>query len=241
MSQETTRTLITDAYNLAGVVSEGFDDLTPDQEVKGLRLLNQLLDSKTAEISQIPYYEKFSFTIGPGLGVGGSSEEYFIPQLVYPSTLTFELGSVRYSVRPIKRRRYQGSARANDVSSLLTVCLFERTLNGTSLFVYPLPYQNFPAEIWGKFSLTPLSINDDLSNLEGFYIRYLRYALAEEVAEDNGISLTPSAMAKLRKIEAMIRDISPPDLTFHKMPLFSRNRGGINYGQVNIGRGWTPP
>jgi len=229
----TTRQLIDSAYKFV-VNSEELDTLSPKQESQGLILLNQLLDFKTAEISQIPYYQPYNFTAVVG------QEEYFIPLLVYPSTITFTLGTVRYEIDIIQRKQYKGWGRANNITTLPSQAYFQRTLNGTNLFLYPLPNLAYPFEIEGKFGFSSVTIDEELTAFEGFYLRYLKYALAEDIADEYQISLTPSQERKLRHMERMIRDVSPPDLSLDIMQVLGNGPFSLNYGDVNIGKGFRP-
>jgi hypothetical protein len=71
------------------------------------------------------------------------------------------------------------------------------------------------------------------------YIEYLRYALAEYMCSEYGILFNPESAKILKKMERKLMYISPPDLTMFKTSILTQGTG-INWGDVNIGRGWRP-
>lgn len=230
----TTLELITRAYYLSGVVAKRFQTPTSEQINDGLQMLNALLDIKSANQRMIPYYQEFDFTAVIG------QEMYFIPNLILMESFTFNINTVRYSTYPKSRRDYFGSPRVDNIQSLPYSWHVERTRGGSNLFIYFLPNTTYPLKIWGKFSLADVTLNQDLSlTLDLFYIEYLRYALAEYICQENNVTFTVQSEKRLMELEQVIFDISPIDLTISKMSSLQGDHS-INYGDVNIGRGWRP-
>ena len=83
-------------------------------------------------------------------------------------------------------------------------------------------------------------INQDLSlTLDRFYINYLKFDLANRLCAEYNYTTPPGVVTQLRKYEDNISKRSGPmDLRLTKLSSLQR-RGGINYGQVNIGKGWV--
>lgn len=234
----TARKLIANAWYLSGIISRNIQTVTGNYESDGLDLLNAFLAIKTADQRMIPYFKKYSFNAVIG------QELYFIPNLLMVETFTFYVDGapkmVRYSTLKSSRRNYWGSARAENVLSLPFNFRPERTLGGTNFYMYFFPDKTYPCVIFGKFALEPVSLDQDLSlTLDAYYIEYLRYALAEYMCSEYGISFQPQSYAKLKTYEKIVMDISPPDLTIQKM--MNMDDGGfLNYGDVNIGKGYRP-
>jgi hypothetical protein len=106
-----------------------------------------------------------------------------------------------------------------------------------------------------KLFLTDVSLSTDLTNisstlpytfinsanqgLDTSYIEYLRYALAQYMCSEYGILFNPESSAILKKYERKLMYMSPPDLSVIKTSILTGN-GGINYGDVNIGKGFRP-
>lgn len=229
-----TKQLITNAYYLSGIVSRDLQTVSPSQISDGLFLLNSLLNIKSANVRLIPYFKQYDFNAVIG------QEKYFVPNLLQIETLTFNIGDVRFSSQYVTRRPYFGSGRVDNIQSLPFSWHFERTLGGTDIYLYFLPQEEFPMKIWGKFALSDVTLDQDLSlTLDLYYIEYLRYALAEYICNDYNITFSPRGYQRLKELEGIIRDISPPDLSLSKISSLE-SRPGLNWGDVNLGDGWRP-
>ncbi len=230
----TTTDLINRAYYLSQVVSRELEQVSGQQISDGLIWLNALLSLKSAYSRVIPYYTEYQFNAVPTV------EEYFVPNLVQAETLTFNIGPVRYSTQPTSRRSYFGSGRVDNIYSLPFNWHFERVLNGSNIFMYFVPDQNYPIKIWGKFGFDNVALGQNLLTLyDEYYIDYLRYRLALRICSEYGIPMQPQAMDEMKELEEAMVDVSPPDMTLTK---YSSLQGdtGINWGDINIGRGWRP-
>ena len=226
--------LITRAFYLSGKVAQGFETVTGDDLTTGLFLLNALLDTKSADQRHIPYFKEtiFSAIIG--------QQEYFVEDLLMVESATFNISEVRYSMDLVARRDYFGSGRVDNITSLPYQYHVERTKGGSNIFLYFLPEQNYPIKIWGKFSLADVSLNQDLAlTLDLYYIEYLRYALAQYIADENGIILKPQLQKRLAEFEKLIIDISPIDFSMSKYSILQSSDGGLNWADINLGKGWS--
>lgn len=230
----TTLQLINNAYYESGIVSRGFELVTGQQVTDGLQFLNDLIDDKTIEKTLIPYYTQYDFAAVIG------QEKYFIPNLIEMETFVFFIDSVRYQTENRARREYFGTSRADNIESLPGSWHLERCYGGANLYIYFLPSQNFPLTLWGLFRLHEVTINQDLSlTLDRFYINYLKFDLANRICAEYNYSVPPGVAKALAKYEDNISKRSGPiDLRLVKLSSLQR-RGGINYGQVNLGHGWV--
>lgn len=225
--------LITDSFYLSGILSEGLQTISGAQLQKGLRLLNAFIAIKSVDTRLIPYFTYYTLNSVVG------QEEYFIPKLLMVETLTFNYSTVRWSMIQDTRRNYQGSSRANNINSLMQEFLIERCLGGANLFMYFKPDAIYPIEIWGKFALSNVVLNQDLSSsLDDFYINYLRYGLGNYICQDANITFQPQNKDELEKMEQVFLDISAPDLTVQSISGL-RGKGRSIWGQANLGHGWT--
>lgn len=234
----TVTNLITDAYSISGVVGRDFQTATGSQITVGLRLLNDALAIKSVDLQKIPYFTKYAFTAIPG------QEVYFIPGLVATETLTFNISSVRYAMNSVPRKQYQGQSRANNVTSLPFSYNIERAfidgITGSNVSLYFPPASDYEMTLWGKFALAQVILGQDMDAiLDKYYTVYLKYITAKYICNDYDISLSPSNADELKELEGYVTNIGAPDLTLQKSSCFSSN-GGLDYAQVNIGRGWTP-
>ena len=230
----TTLQLINNAYYESGIVSRGFETVSGQQANDGLLFLNDLIADKTVENGLIPYYQEYNFNAIIG------QEKYFIEDLISVDTFVFYIDTVRYQTENRARREYFGTSRADNIQSLPGSWHMERCFQGANIYIYFKPNLNFPLTIWGQFRLAQVVINQDLSlTLDRFYINYLRYDLAARLCAEYNYSVPPGVAKALANYEDSISKKSGPmDMRLIKLSSLQR-RGGINYGQVNLGHGWV--
>ncbi len=92
--------LITRAYYLSQVVARGLQTVSGEQITDGLYLLNADLKYKSTDLRLLPYFVRDEFFSVQG------QEEYFIENLLYVDSLTFNIGDVRYSLLEFTRKEY---------------------------------------------------------------------------------------------------------------------------------------
>lgn len=224
--------VVVEAYDLSGVVSADFATATKAQITRGMRLLNKLLSYQSINISFIPYHKPYvnNFSV--------DVQEYFIPNLVMCDTLTFMMNNVRWSMVPVGRKDYHGSARVQPLDSIPYEYTIEREKGGSRLFVYFFPDSAYPFEIWGKFGFDSVSNTTDMSLIyEDFYILYLQYALAELICNSSSTEIPPSLSNKLIEIKKALMDVGPIDTSRQKVSML-QNQCGVNWAVVNLSNGW---
>jgi hypothetical protein len=237
----TAQQLITEAYYLSGIVSVELETVSSAQIFRGLNRLNALLARTTSNPALIPYYMSYGSVFVP------RQEKYYIPNLVAIETVTFTIpsgddptNSVRYSTDNRTRKQYFGYSRANGISSLPSQWHMERLNDGGDLYFYFLPEQNWGFEVWGKFQLTNVELSTDMSIVnQNSYIEYLVYKLAMYLCQYNNVRFQRDKQEELDSMEKCIKNMSPVDHTQRKLSWFSPS-GTPNYGDANLGHGWTP-
>lgn len=226
-------TLITRAYYLSQVVARELQTVTGSQIDDGLFLLNALLDFKGTDLRLIPYFREYDFTAVQG------QELYFIEGLYFIDTMTFNIGTVRYAMFDQTRKQYFGTPRVDNVQSLPFSYRPERVLNGMNVYVYFLPADTYEFKIYGKFALNEVALTQDMSlTYDAFYLEYLRYALAEYICSEFGVTFPDASMAKYKQMEKKLMEVSPADLSICKRSYFSGNPA-LDWQLVNI-PGWQP-
>lgn len=239
--------LISKAYYLSGIVSKDFETVSGPQYAEGLDVVNDILGDQTSDKSMITYFTTQNFT-----GIVGQ-EAYFISGLVEATSLVFFLSSVRYSMNSIDRDSYFGLPRAESIQSLPFTYHVERGFNtnlsagpigpGATIYVYFLPNQPYLFQIWGKFALPSVTLNQDLSlTIDRFYIDYLKYQTAQRLCNDYNYEVPPSVSVQLAGYLMQISKRSAIiDLSCRKVSTLNETDTQINYAQVNLGKGWTVP
>lgn len=229
--------LVQKAYNASGVNPQGFKELTPLQTENGLYLFNIILSDKTVDTSMLLYWTRLN-----GEFVAGTSE-YFIDNLIQIQVLTFFLsdGTVRYPTQAQNLEQFMGSARAVNVDSLPFTYYVNKSIGGSTLYVYYIPSQNYPYEIWGQFQLQNVTLFQDLStSFEPFYLDFLTLELAQRICVYGNYTTPTNLMEQLlayRKtigLNGIVQDLSMSMISSINNPNF------INWSQVNIGQAYVP-
>ncbi len=231
----TARELVTRSWFLSGIVARNLQTVTGDQITDGLALLNDLLNFKQIETEYIPYktYDETLIAI-PG------QEKYFIKDCALIESVTFNIDTIRYPMDYMTQRKYFGSGRIDNITSLPYQWTYLREVGGVDLYMYFLPLGEFPIKIFGKFFLTDVSLETDMTlTLDTSYLEYLRYALAQYMCSEYGVIFNPQSNEILLSYKRKLMYMSPPDLSMKKSTILS-NTPGYNYGDVNVGRGWRP-
>ncbi len=229
--------LISSAYYLSGVVSRQLESVDSSQLSDGLEMLNDILAEKTAKGLEIPYYDpEYELQTVSG------QEKYFVPGLIETESVTYSIGDVRYSAERVERKRYFGSSRVNNVSSLPDTYHVERKKGGSDLYFYYSPSAIYDIRVTGKFSLQSVTLNSDLNDtLEQFYISYLRYELAKRICDFYNLDFSAGKVKTLNDLEKNIFQVATPDMTSKKVSLFDGDSVGVNYAYANLGNGFILP
>ncbi len=226
--------LITRSFYLSQIVSRDLQTPTGSQISDGLYLLNALLDIKGSDLHLIPYFQQYQFNTVQG------QEAYFVANLLYVDSMTFNIQEVRYPMIEMTRKQYFATGRVDNVETLPFSYRVERKLGGAEVYLYFLPNQDYVVKIWGKFGLTDVALTTDLSlTYDTYYIEYLRFALAEYICCEWGATFPDESKKKYEEIRKKLMSISPADLSIQKQTFFN-SRPGLDWQQVNIGRGWVP-
>lgn len=226
--------LITRAYYLSQVVARGLQTVSAEQITDGLYLLNALLGFKGTDTRLIPYYQRYEFDAVVG------QEEYFIENLLMVDTLTFNIEQVRYSMNEFTRAQYFAISRVDNIQSLPFCYRVERELGGARIYLYFVPADTYVMKMEGKFGFTNVTLITDLSlTYDAYYVEYLRYALAEYICCEFGVTFPDESKMKFKEIEKKLMAVSPPDLSLQGDSYFDQGFG-MDWQVANLTRGYWP-
>lgn len=226
--------LITRAYFLSQVLARDLQNISGSQMDDGLYLLNALLDVKFSDLQLIPYYTNYQLTTVQG------TEKYFIPNLAEADTTTFNIGDVRFSMNELTRKEYFSTPRVDNLQALPFSYRYERTLGGCNLYLYFVPNQAYLVNIWGKFALSDVTLEQNMAlTYDLFYIEYLRFALAIYICCEYGQSVPDTIKDKMKEITKKLKSISPSDLSITKRSFFTTNTT-YDWQFINLSTGWFP-
>ena len=241
--------LITRSWFLSGIVARNLQIPTGDQIYDGLQMLNDLLNFKQIETDLIPYWTYIS------LPLVANQEYYFLPYVAAIESATFNIDVVRYPMDYVSRRNYYGSSRVDNISTLPFSWNYNRALGGGNMALYFKPESNYPMKMMVKLFLVDVTLTTDLTNisevvpytfinsanqgLDTAYIEYLRYALAQYMCSEYGVLFNPESEKILTSYKRKLMYESPPDLSSIKTSILTECQG-LNWGDINIGKGWRP-
>lgn len=226
--------LISRAFYLSQIVSRELQTVSGSQISDGLYLLNALLDFKSTDTRLIPYYVRSTFNAVAG------QEKYNIPGLLMVDALTFNIGSVRYSMTETTRDQYFATPRVDNIQSLPFSYRVERVLGGCDIYLYFVPADNYVMNLSGKYGLTEVTLMQDLTLVyDKYYIEYLRHELAAMICSDYGATLPDATMETLQEYRKKLLTVSPPDLSIQGHNYFD-SAYGLDWQTVNLSRGYVP-
>lgn len=225
--------LITRAFYTSGILGRGFNTISAEQMADGVNLLNDILQDKASELELLPYFAPGTFnTIA-------QQENYLYPNLLFIDTLTFNQQTLRLSTNDLTRRQFYNTARVDNVYSFPWSYRFERQKDVGLIAFYPIPNAAYEIRFWGKFGLQFVTAATDLSlTYDGFYLYYLRYALAREICIFYDVSFTEEKMRAYNEIRKRLSNESPPDLSIQRKTMFGPNNQ-LTWAQIIYPQGWT--
>ncbi len=231
----TARELITESWYLSGIVSPQAQTTTGFQIEQGLRLLNRVLDFKQVQTDLIPYfkYKEDVFTVA-------SQEKYFIPNVSWIQSITFNFSEVRFPLTYLTNTQYFANARVNNIVSLPYSYTFIRVDGGIDLYIYFVPMDVWQLNIFCKEYLTDVELDTDLElSYDSSYIEYLRWYLAKYMCLEYNRPINPEMKMQLRELAAQLQYQSPPDGIVNKTSVLQKP-ASFGYGFVNLFDGWLP-
>jgi hypothetical protein len=99
----------------------------------------------------------------------------------------------------------------------------ESTQKGSKLYFYPTPNDVYTASLLVKNVLQELSIEDDLSELPDYALRYLRYLLASDYIDVFKTVPSDGFYDKLYRAEKVFKRSNPKDMSVKNTNIFQRD------------------
>lgn len=225
--------LINDAYYYSGITSFEFETVSRSQSDAGLRLLNDLLSEKSISAAMIPYSSHTELTTQVGVA------EYEVDNLVELQVLTFNDGTTRWPLVRDMQRAFFGSFRIDDIQSLLSHFYAERQKNKTIIYLYFLPNKEYTLNITGKYKLSSVVLDTDLSPIfDDFYTSYLKILLAIRLCMFMQVTPSPDLKKQLFEFNRELNKIEGADLSIVR-PRMSRTPVPETDGR-SWWNGWMP-
>lgn len=216
----TVRDFIFQAYRLISAQNPT-TPLHGDDQNLGITVLNQLLNSyaSTGLLITVAKTVTVPVTIGQETVTVGSATYTPTPditegRLANLENAWLELEGVTYPLINEPRSQFFASYKYDPQTSLPVYIIVLPETEITTLRLYPAPSQNYDFYLRGKFQLTDLTSNDDMSSLPAYYYRYLLFAVARDIAMYTGRAeaWTPPLQAMLDEARMQMEAASEVNL-----------------------------
>lgn len=181
---QTVREFVSDAYQIISANSPTVP-LHGNDLSKGIQFLNELMQSYSATGLMITVPKEVTTNI-----VAGTTEVTFAEsgadvnegRLANLEDAWLVLENVTYPLIPVSESEFYNTYRYQPLLGLPIYCIFIPRVEETKLILYPAASQGYELHVYGKFQLPVLTSNDTMAELPLYYSRYLKLALARELA-----------------------------------------------------------
>ena len=198
---------VTDAYQLISASSPTVPLQGNDVQM-GVRFLNELLKSYSSSSLMLTIARKINFTVQIGQQFVTFADPAYTPaadvqdgRLSNLQNAWLELDGVDYPLIDESRNVFFGSYKFFPQLGLPRFVIITNDLNLTTMQLYPAPSQQYSVFVYGKFELPYIPETGTMADLPLYYYRYLKFALARDLAFYKGRS-----SAWTEKLEAMFKE-----------------------------------
>ena len=181
---QTVRDFVNDAYQIISAnsptVSLHGNDLS-----KGVQFLNELLQSYSGTGDMITVPKEVSTTIVAGtteVTYAASGADVNEGRLANLENAWLLLEGVTYPLQPVSESEFFYSYKYNPLLGLPIYVVFIPETDQTTLRLYPGASQSYDLYVYGKFQLADLTSNSTMVTLPSYQMRYLKLALARDLA-----------------------------------------------------------
>ena len=192
-----------------------------DDQKLGIDILNKHLNSyaSTGLLLTIAKTETISLTAGTSDVIVGPADytptpDITIGRLANLETAWLTLEGVNYPLVNQNRNIYNQAWKYEPLVGLPRFIIVFPETEVVRLRLYPSPDQTYDLSIRGKFQLTDLTSNDDMSSLPSYYYLYLLFATARDVAFFTGRAeaWTPPLADRLEELRLQMEAASEVNL-----------------------------
>ena len=185
---QTVKGFVRDSYQIVSASSPTVP-LHGDDMSKGVQFLNELLTAYSANGLMITIAKEITFTLPIGQEEVTFAAPDFIPtpdvtsgRLANLQNAWLSLDNVTYPLIIENRNTFFASYKYDPQLGLPRFVIVVNEVDVTRVRFYPAASQVYTVHMYGKFQLPVLTENDTMSILPSYYTRYLRLALAKDLA-----------------------------------------------------------
>jgi hypothetical protein len=207
---QSVRVFVEDAYQLISAHSPTVP-LHGNDLSKGVQFLNELLDDYSATGQLLTIARDIERVVIDGEGLLSIGSPDFVPtpdilegRLVELINAWLILEGVTYPLIPLSTTEFDSSFKYEPLRGLPRYIIIRQETDISYVRIYPAPSQQFTLFIRAKFELSNVTTNDSMASLPKYYLRYLKFALASDLADYKGRSeaWTPKLEAKLKQAKS---------------------------------------
>lgn len=194
MPTQTVREFLNDSYQLVSASSPNVG-LHGNDQSKGLQFLNELLSYYSGTALMLTIAKQVDFVMSIGQREVTFADPSFTPaadvqegRLANLQNAWLTLDGVTYPLVDESRNVFLDSYKYDPQQGLPRFVIVYNNDDYTTMRVYPSPSQLYTLSVYGKFELSSLSLNGTMATLPLYYSRYLKLALAKDLAFYKGRS-----------------------------------------------------
>jgi hypothetical protein len=194
MATQTVKQFVSDAYQLVSA-SSPTTPLHGNDMFKGVQFLNELIQDYSSSGLLITIAKQITTTVAINQEFVTFGAPDFVPtpdvtvgRLANLENAWLDLEGVTYPLIDESRNVFFSSYKFDPQQGLPRFIILVNETNLTRCRLYPAPSQVYTLNIFGKFEPLPLDENSDMSGFPLYYRRYLKFALARDLAFYKGRS-----------------------------------------------------
>lgn len=198
---------VEDSYQLISANSPTVPLHGNDME-KGIQFLNELIKFYASSSLYLTISKKVTFTVNIGQQFVTFGDPTYTPtpdviegRLSNLQNAWLELQGVTYPLIDESRNVFFGSYKFEPQQGLPRFVIITNDLNLTTMQLYPAPSQTYTLFVYGKFEMPYLTQNSTMQGFPFYMYKFLKLALARELAYYKGRS-----SAWDQKLEAMYQE-----------------------------------
>ena len=217
---QTVKGFVTDSYQLVSSSSPTVPLHGNDMQ-KGVQFLNELIASLSGTGLMITVAKQVDFTMSIGQQYVTFADASYTPaadvqegRLANLQNAWLTLQGVTYPLVDESRNVFFDSYNYNPQQGLPRFCIITNEVDITRMRVYPAPSEVFSLSVYGKFQLPVLTENSSMSLIPTYLNRWLKFALAKDLAAYKGRAQawTPFLEDMLVKAELDMQSVSSINL-----------------------------
>lgn len=185
---QTVREFVNDSYQIVSSNSPTVP-LHGNDQSKGIQFLNELVQSYSGTGLMLTVAKEITHTLVAGdtnVTFGETGQDVNEGRLANISDAWLVLEGVTYPLVELSDNEFFSSYKYQPLLGLPIFVIMQPMDNTTKLILYPGCSQGYELHIYGKFQKFELTSNDTMAGFSAYFIRFLRLALAKELARYKG-------------------------------------------------------